>query len=452
MEIALTCKPVDKLGDGVEAPAHGFLRKSAIVASGQAFGYALALVASPILSRLYSPLDFGVMAIFVALMSMLGTIATLRYENAIPLPNDERSADSLAALAKWIVALTTGVLLIAAATCGGAIDRTVFRSQDAPFSWLLVPAATAFASCEIHSACMVRKGQFAELSRKRMCFAVTCLATQLSVPLFLMSGSLGLLAGQVAGYAAESLIVRLTARRSGPNCGRNDVRELRRVAMEYRNYPLFDVWSSLLRVLAANGQALLIAWLYGPATAGCLMLAQRLLSTPISMLSFSISRVYYSEAAVSAREGGHELRCLFLSTMLRLALLCAPPLALVCAFAPWTFGIVFGAEWQTAGVYCSLLCPLMLLRVISFVLGPTLDVVHRQGLRLARELICVVLIGIGFVLAGWLGWSELTAVATTTALGCLGYVLAIALTWQALLAHGGHPQRTTVLQHQAEAA
>jgi hypothetical protein len=78
---------------------------------------------------------------------------------------------------------------------------------------------------------------------------------------------------------------------------------------------------------------------------------------------------------------------------------------------------------------------MVLLRMIAFVVGPTLDVVHRQGLRLVRELIVVVLFVLGISLAAWLDWSEFAAVAVTTVLGSVGYGISIALTWQALLSH-----------------
>jgi hypothetical protein len=76
-----------------------------------------------------------------------------------------------------------------------------------------------------------------------------------------------------------------------------------------------------------------------------------------------------------------------------------------------------------------------LLRVIAFVLGPTLDVIHRQGLRLARESACVILMASGLFMAGWFGWSERAAVIVSTLLTTLGYAISIALTRQALVEH-----------------
>jgi O-antigen/teichoic acid export membrane protein len=413
----------------------GFLRKSAIVASGQALGLGVAVLASPILSRLYTPSDFGLLAIFVTLIGVLSTSATLRYDNAIPLPKEEWRAHCLVALSRGAVLLTAILLAVMAALFGDSFDRTIFRSQDAPFSWLLILAVAMFANCEIHNATLIRGGRFAELAKIRVVFAVSCLATQLSVPLLWKTGSIGLLLGQIGGYAGELVFARFTTRHDAMHRPRLDLQLLRRVARDYCMYPLFDVWSTLLRVLAMNGQALLIAWLYGPAAAGYLLLAQRVLSSPLSAIGFSVSRVYYSEAAQLAHDAPQELRPLLVSTLKRLTLLTAPPLALACVAAPGTFTFIFGDAWHTAGLYCSILCPLVLCRVLAFVIAPTLDVIQRQGLRLLRETICAVLIVMGVALARSLGWSEMSAVVASTALGSMGYLVAIAITWRALTAH-----------------
>jgi O-antigen/teichoic acid export membrane protein len=309
-----------------------------------------------------------------------------------------------------------------------------------------------FASCEIHNAKLIRSGRFSELAKMRVAFAISCLATQLSVPLLWKSGPIGLLLGQIGGYSGELILARLIAGRDTDERLRFDLHSLRRVAVDYRAYPLFDVWSTLLRVLATNGQALLIAWFYGPVTAGYVLLAQRLLTSPLTALGFSVSRVYYSEAAVLSRESPDELRQLFISTLKQLTVLTLPPLAVACVAAPGTFTFVFGDRWHTAGLYCAILCPFVLCRVLAFVIAPTLDVINRQGLRLVRELLCAALMVAGVPLARWLNWSDLSAVVVSTVLGSAGYLLAIAITGRALEAHHQCHAAPETLPYLAKAA
>src|SRR5690349_9462435 len=66
-----------------------------LLASGTAFGQGLVVLASPLLTRLYRPADFGVLAVYIAIISIFDVIAALCYELAIPLPQDDVMAANL---------------------------------------------------------------------------------------------------------------------------------------------------------------------------------------------------------------------------------------------------------------------------------------------------------------------------------------------------------------------
>ena len=57
---------------------------------------AFGLAAIPVLSRLYSPSEFGGFALYTSTVLVLAPLATLRYHVAIALPTGERSAAALA--------------------------------------------------------------------------------------------------------------------------------------------------------------------------------------------------------------------------------------------------------------------------------------------------------------------------------------------------------------------
>jgi O-antigen/teichoic acid export membrane protein len=64
----------------------GFRQKVLQVAGGTALTQGLLVAASPLLTRLYSPEDFGVLAVYMSLVVFVVIGATLRYECALPLP------------------------------------------------------------------------------------------------------------------------------------------------------------------------------------------------------------------------------------------------------------------------------------------------------------------------------------------------------------------------------
>src|SRR5690606_30082285 len=87
-------------GDRVARGAGGVTgragRRVAVLASGTVVGQLLVVLASPALTRLYDPEGFGVLGVFVSLLSILGVVVGLRYPLAVPLPDtDEAASDAL---------------------------------------------------------------------------------------------------------------------------------------------------------------------------------------------------------------------------------------------------------------------------------------------------------------------------------------------------------------------
>ena len=58
--------------------------------SGTALAQAMSLIVAPVLSRLYRPEDFGIFAMYLAVLTLAAPIVSVRYELAIvPAESDE---------------------------------------------------------------------------------------------------------------------------------------------------------------------------------------------------------------------------------------------------------------------------------------------------------------------------------------------------------------------------
>jgi O-antigen/teichoic acid export membrane protein len=81
------------------------LKNFLIVMSGTVIATIILLLVSPILTRLYTLSDFGLLAIFVALVSTISIVSTMRYELAVVQPNNQEDATSIVILAMSILTL-----------------------------------------------------------------------------------------------------------------------------------------------------------------------------------------------------------------------------------------------------------------------------------------------------------------------------------------------------------
>ena len=79
---------------------------------GAGAGQLSLLLATPILTRLYSPETFGLAASFISIVGLLSVVAGLRFEQAIPIPDSDEEARSLAQLSIALVAVTALVISV----------------------------------------------------------------------------------------------------------------------------------------------------------------------------------------------------------------------------------------------------------------------------------------------------------------------------------------------------
>jgi O-antigen/teichoic acid export membrane protein len=74
------------------------LRSAARLFLGMAGARAISIAAMPIITRLYGPEDFALLALFVAFVSLLNPLAAFGYPGAVPLPKEDVMAINVAAL------------------------------------------------------------------------------------------------------------------------------------------------------------------------------------------------------------------------------------------------------------------------------------------------------------------------------------------------------------------
>ena len=73
----------------------GFLKSISMLIGGTVFAHAITILALPFITRLYSPEDFSRLAVYTSLLGIFSVVACLRYEIAIPLPNNDDEAEQL---------------------------------------------------------------------------------------------------------------------------------------------------------------------------------------------------------------------------------------------------------------------------------------------------------------------------------------------------------------------
>jgi O-antigen/teichoic acid export membrane protein len=419
------------------------LRGTSILVGGTLSAQLINLLISPIITRLYSASDFGVLGVFTAIISVVGVVTALRYEMAIPLPEKESSAYSTLILCLLITLAVSALAALAFWFFGATILSWMQAEALLPYVFLLPVGILGSGLYLILSAWAVRKKAYGRIARTRLTQSVGQSVVQILGGL-LQVGPIGLVIGNVVGSTAGS--VNLARLVWGADKEREDSvgdetspASLLAVASRYRSFPLLSSWAVLLNAVGLRLPVLMLSALYGPQVAGWYFLSQRVVAIPSAIIGQAVSGAYLTEAADIHRrlpppQAIRRQYALLRKMVLMSALIGLPYLALALA-GPWLFPFVFGREWYEAGRYAQPMAFMFFLQFVSSPTGSTVSVLERQDLHMLREITRVGLVAGSLVLAAHVQAEPLTAVIYLSAAGVISYVIYLLISVYAIYAH-----------------
>lgn len=422
-----------------------FVRHVAGLTGAAAIAQATAVIATPVLTRLFEPSDFGVLAVFGSIVAVSGVLATLRYESAIPLPQDEREAWAVLDLALGLSIMVALLALVIVIVFGREAVEAFSSPGLERLMWLVPPATLLTGTYASFTLWATRTQEYAAIAKTKVTRATTTVGIQIVLGLASVGGPLGLGIGVVAGQAVgiAPLARRAPLREMTRRGLQQRALEAWSAAIRYRRFPLMSAPSAFLNTLTLHAPAALIAAAYGPTIAGLFAIAQRVLGVPMGFVGSAIGEVFMGDAAAAHRSGElHRVLRLFQRTFLVLTFASAVLVGSVTAAAPWLATTVLGDDWGEAGAYMRALAPMFAMALIAAPFGSVLAILERQDLYLMRELLRATLI-IGTLLwATKTGMPSMVAMVALGLAGAAGYCVYIALSWHALVrAARGKPKQ-----------
>ena len=361
-------------------PGDGFVAGVLTLVSGTAVAQLLLALALPVLTRLYTPAEYGALAVYASTLTVLVVLASLRYELAIPLPEDEQLAGSLLALTLVILAVMTALVSLVVWLAGDALVTRANVPVLRPYRWLLPIGFLGAGAYQALSYWAIRRRAFGRLARTRLSQGVGQVAAQVGLGLA-GAGAPGLLVGDVIGRMAGGGGLALLALRGRP-FARVTRASLAAAASRYRRFPLLTTGSGLLNIGSLQLPSIVFSASFGVAAAGLYALSFKMLVLPTMLVGQAVGQVFLSRAAALAEEP-ERLRQLTERTALTLLAGGLPLFGAVALGGPQLFGGVMGARWEQAGRYAQVLAPWFVVWLVSSPLSGLLSVREWQGSALA---------------------------------------------------------------------
>jgi len=326
-----------------------FFKNIFVVMAGTGTAQVIGFFLSPVISRLFSPADFGVSGSFGAIAGIIAAGVTLEYSQAIMLPKEKEGALNLLAVASSCTVIVSFLVLlfclIAPVTVNGLMKTEGI--------WPLVLLVLATLISGVNSASQawaIRAKAFKQTSASQVIRSVTANGFRLGFG-FLKSGAPGLIISNILGDAAASLnLVRVLL----PDLRvlRTRVRwdAMKRLAKEYRDFPMYSASQNVINALSGGLPVLLLTRFYGIAYAGAYAFGMNILSVPMGFVLGALRQVLFQKASESQHQG-RSLAALYIKVTATLFAMVVLPTVIMLIWAPQIFAWIFGSRWHMAGEF-----------------------------------------------------------------------------------------------------
>lgn len=365
-----------------------FLSSVGVLVGGTGFAAAISAVMLPILTRLYTPHDFSLLAVLTAMISIMSVVACLRFDIAIPIPEHDNEAANILALAVVsvfaVVIVLSGVLFATPA----AVLARFNQSSLGSYLWIVPVGVAAVAITSALQYWLVRKKDFHAIARNRIAQASAAAATQLSFG-GLNGMALGLVFGPTVGSSAAcaGLAYRIASTEKSL-FKRVSWRQMRNAFSVYHRFPKYSALEALSNSAGIQLPIIMIAALAHGPEAGFLSLAMFIIQAPMGLLGTAIGQVFLSRAPQEHRLGHIGIFTTgILGGLLKVGV---GPLIFGGLLAPDLFAKVFGEDWHRAGVLMAWMTPWFVMQFLASPVSTALHVVDRQRAALLLQLFGLV--------------------------------------------------------------
>jgi cbb3-type cytochrome oxidase maturation protein len=348
----------------LHAPRGSFIANVLTLMTGTTIAQAILITIAPILTRIYKPEDFGIFALYMAIVSMIAIIATGRYELAIMLPENDDDAINIVCLSVCIVFFISFMTLIVIWLFNAQITKLMGSDKLSIWIYLIPISVLLTGIYQAFNYWSNRKKQYKRLAISRIAQSTTTASVNLEMG-FEGFGFSGLILGVLVGQGIATYVLGWQIWREDKDKQKLiSKKKMTENMIKYKDFPRINSIHAFIDSLQTSGIVFLISSFFGNVILGFYSFTMRILQAPFGLIGSAFSQVFIQKASETYNNGG-DLQSLVKKTMIRLSLIALPILIILVFFAPDIFTLIFGNNWREAGVYAQILSPWFFLNFIS---------------------------------------------------------------------------------------
>lgn len=390
-----------------------FIGDSFLMILSSGIAQVILIITTPIITRLYSPTEFGEFTIFSNIAMILIPIINARYDLLIVNTKNDRSANILSQIS-FLISLLILLILIPIF----AISAWLYPNFILDFIFIIIMLFLVSLT-NIFTNYLNKERKYKVLSLINVFRAGSMALLQIIFGLLAL-GSLGLIIGFSLSYIAGITLGYKTFKKHF-NIVR-DKEETKALFLENKNQLVYSTPSILLNSLSFSVVVFFIGILYTNTEVGIYGMAIRVLGIPVTIISLGLSKIFMQQANGYYIEYGNfrNLLLKFSSILVIVSIILYVPLYL---FSEELVNILLGHSWVDAITVIKIVIPLFVIRLIVSTVSLSVIVLQKQQLELILQALFLIGTTATFVISKMLNLTFLNFVSINTVVLIVSYMI-----------------------------
>ncbi|NQT81076.1 MAG: oligosaccharide flippase family protein [Candidatus Aminicenantes bacterium] len=391
---------VEQKNHNLSAQKPDFARDVLKMASAPIFTQAMGILIMPLLSRLYAPEAFGLMALFVSIAAPIGEFANLGYSSSIMLPQSDEEASNLLGACLFITVIISG-LSVLLMLFGSPIIITGLKAQKlSPYLWLIPISIFLSGLYQSLRYWNMRNKRFGRIAKAQIYRFISNNSIILGIAYFGRATGFNFILGEMAASIVTPTVLGRRIWKENGELLRRSIRwpKMFSATKRYRKFPKYILWTNLLSRFTSQVPIYFLSYHYSQSIIGYYSLGLRLLNMPMKLVGNSIGEVFFQRASQ-----GKDVNRLLENLFTRLVLFGMLPLLLLGFIGEDLFTIAFGKNWSEAGVYAQILSFLIFMRFITIPASYLMLIFEKQEFSLFLNIIDVIIAVFAITIGGLSG-------------------------------------------------
>lgn len=402
---------------GTERFQNNFLK----IASASLAAQIIGLLFLPVLTRLYSPEDFGTLTSYTMVQSVGLAFVTSRLDWIIPNSKTQHQAREL---------LSLGFLVAGLLSLGSSLLIWMLRDPvagllkfpDGQYILAFIPIALMAGAVQLLlQSWFVRAGNLSSVGWAKLLQSISTIAISLLLGVIAIKFVNGLIVGYVTGFIAAAVLLGIKAPTVFSRLTHLKLRNVKRRLKVYGPHMMSSTALSLVNMAMNMSLIVLIITFYDNKILGWYGLVFRVATAPIGLITTGLVQSFWSDAAILVKTDPAQLKKFYKQSTKRLCVL-AIPMTIIFLMAPLYIPLIFGADdWSGAGLILVSVTP-YLFGMIVFSSTTHLIVYNKAHWQLFCDATALIISIIVFSVVVNYGGQAHHAIFASSCIMLLGYI------------------------------